>query len=127
MRNLGWRWLVVPAALASFVAVAIVPSARWADVTERRLAELDTSLAQLQTDLHQTTLAPAQKEELTQLQHSLEVEKKLLLERRELLKRLEDQGLLMYVSPPPTGRVASLWPNKALHARRERRRWAPRK
>ena len=81
--------------------IAIVPASRWAESVETRLSELDSSLVQLQADLKKTTLEDPKKAQLLELERSLKAEKDLLLERRALLKRLEAQGLLMYVTPPP--------------------------
>lgn len=94
------------ALLVVAAASAIVPSARWSEAVDKQLLELNSSLAQIQADLSAAGLEPTQKKKLGELEENFKAEKKLLLERRELLRRLETQGLLIYLSPPlPSGKA----------------------
>jgi Spy/CpxP family protein refolding chaperone len=90
----------IAALTAVGIAAAVVPSARWAEATDARLHEINKSLAQIQTDLGAADLEESQRKQLGELAQSFEAEKKVLLERRELLRRLENAGLLIYLSPP---------------------------
>jgi hypothetical protein len=86
--------------IATTAVLAIVSSTRWAATTDQRLVEIDGSVAQIEADLKAAALTEQKKAQLGKLEESLKAEKKLLLERREILKQLETSGLLMYLSPP---------------------------
>lgn len=100
-------------------ALAIQPSASTFAVLEQRIADIDVSLGRLRSEFAAGTIKDSQKSNLVELQRSLEAEKRLLEERKVLLRRLEAQGLLMYVNQPE---VQQAVPADGSRAAREPRR-----
>jgi|SRR5581483_5327423 len=93
---------VLSAALAFAVATpvnAFRPSAESLVVLDQRVKDIDESLAQLNSALTKQPMSEAQRAELVQLQQSLQSEKRLLVERKDLLQRMERSGVLMYFAP----------------------------
>lgn len=96
------KLLGVVASLAFAFAVAApaaVPGATMAQL-DQRVAEIDAALSQILSDALNGRIREDQKADVTQLQKSLEAEKSLLLQRKELLRRLDPQGTLAYAPAP---------------------------
>jgi hypothetical protein len=83
--------------LGCVAANAIVPSQPWINAASARIKEIDAALQHIRGA--PSALSPEQQRDLLELQRSLKSERSLLIERQELLKRLEQQGLLMYAVP----------------------------
>ena len=92
-------WLFMAILLSSSAAVAVTNSAAWFDDTNRRLADIDFQQRVIRTKLDASPgLDAAQRAKFVELEESLKTEKRILTERLELLKQLETQGLLMYIT-----------------------------
>lgn len=94
--------VALSAAVAFTVSTPVTafrPSSESLAVLDQRVKDIDVSLSELGSALTKQPVAEAQRAELLQLQQSLETEKRLLIERKDLLERLERKGLLIYVAP----------------------------
>ena len=100
----------LPAFLASLAfaaaAAAAVPGASSAQV-DQRIGEIDAAQSQILSDALNGRIRDDQKADVAALQKSLESEKELLLQRKDLLKRLDPQGVSYAPAPAAPAAAAA--------------------
>jgi Skp family chaperone for outer membrane proteins len=96
------RKLLVVAFMLSLAApaVAIVPSEQGFQEVDARLKEIDAELTQIRASLNNAKTTDGQKSELGSRERKLQTEMSFLVERRDVLKRLERSGLLKHLEQP---------------------------
>lgn len=78
----------------------IVDSSRMASDVQSRITELELSKKHVDDAMISVNLTQKDRTELQELRKSLEEEQQVLVERRELLKKMEQSGVISYLSPP---------------------------
>jgi len=84
----------------ALTAFALAPGGQTLERLDQRIADIDFSLERLRADVSEGRIPDAQKSDAAAMQKSLEAEKALLLERKDVLKRLETPGTSVDAGTP---------------------------
>ena len=98
MRSIVLFGLILATALLPRAYAIVDPMIMYRD-TEKRIAEIKDSRAQISDALVSVHLAKADRRQLREWEKSLDEEQGILEKRLELFKKLQGSGIITYVTP----------------------------